>query len=180
MTMIGNTLLNQIVKQEGEVMPDKILNKLHKGVRKSLKQDVTSSKDGMDISFLTIDEANKKIYYAGANNPLIYVRNGEQLEIKADKMSIGGRQEEEERIFTGHELEILPGDKFYIFSDGYQDQFGGPKGRKFMVKKFKQLLFDNSNETPDIQKDRLEKAILDWMGEEHEQVDDILVVGLKY
>ena len=180
MTMIGNTLLNQIVKQEGITMPDLILNELHKGVRRALKQDQGGdSKDGMDIAFIAVDLENRKLHFAGANNPLVYVRDGELHQIKADKVSIGGHQDEDERIFTRHTLDILDGDKFFIFSDGYQDQFGGPRGRKFMVKKFKRLLTEISTDDPDHQKEVLNTKIEDWMGKEHEQIDDILVIGTK-
>ncbi|MFW5658561.1 MAG: PAS domain S-box protein [Bacteroidota bacterium] len=181
MTMIGNTLLNQIVKQEGIVMPDLILNELHKGVRRALKQDQGSeSKDGMDISFITLEKNSKKLHWAGANNPLVFVRNGEIDQIKADKNAIGGRQDEDERLFTRHSIDILEGDKFFIFSDGYQDQFGGPRGRKFMVKKFKKLLAEISTESPQKQKETLNQQIEDWMGKNHEQVDDMVIIGLQY
>jgi PAS domain S-box-containing protein len=181
MTMIGNTLLNQIVLQEGELMPDKILNYLHVGVRKALKQDQEGSKsrDGMDISFMVVDHAEKKVYWAGANNPLIYIKGGEMTELKPDKKSIGGLQTEDERIFTLHEIPYNSGDVFYIYSDGYQDQFGGPKGRKFMTKRLKEMLHELSSQEPDVQYQKLDTAIIDWMGDNYEQVDDILIVGMR-
>lgn len=180
MTMIGNTLLNKIVKQDGIIEPDKVLNELHKGVRSSLKQDQTKSKDGMDMSIMAINKKQNKVWWAGANNPLYFIREGELHQIKPDKMAIGGTQDEDERRFTIHELELKPGDSFYIFSDGYQDQFGGPRGRKYMVKKFKSLLQDITKKSVSERPAALERELKDWMGTDYEQVDDILVIGIQF
>lgn len=180
MTMIGNTLLNRIVLELGITSPEEVLNNLHRGVRTSLKQDRTQSKDGMDIVFATIDHDNKKLHFAAANNPLIRVRNGEFEEFKADKFSIGGQQWEDERRFTLNTLDIEPGDRYYLYSDGFQDQFGGDKGRKYMTKRFKQFLADHSSLSVEDQKEILQKEITQWMGTNYEQIDDILVIGLVF
>mgnify|MGYP006266133083 CR=1 FL=1 len=180
MTMIGNTLLNRIILELGVTMPNEILEMLHKGVRNALRQDQTDSKDGMDISFMVINRDTQTLYWSGANNPLIRIREGDFEEFKADKQAIGGSQDEDERKFTLHELAIEKGDKFYVYSDGYQDQFGGPRGRKFMTKKFKKLLAQISDDPVDSQKETLDKTMQEWMGEKYEQIDDIIVIGVKF
>jgi serine phosphatase RsbU (regulator of sigma subunit) len=180
MTMIGNTLLNRIVLELGVVEPHEILNQLHLGVRKSLKQDVSQSRDGMDIVFAAIDQEKKKLWFAAANNPLIRIRGGEVEEFKADKYSIGGLQTESERKFTGHELDIQPGDKYYLYSDGFQDQFGGENGRKYMTKRFKQYLTTIAPKPVEVQRDLLDKEITTWMGTKYEQLDDVLVIGVTF
>jgi PAS domain S-box-containing protein len=181
MTMIGNTLLNQVVKQQGAVMPDDILNKLHNAVRRALRQDEkgSTSRDGMDISFLCIDRKSQKVHWAGANNPLVYIRDGQPEELKADKYSIGGLQTEDSRVFTLQTIEAKTGDFFYVYSDGFQDQFGGDKGRKYMTKRFKELLQRIHTEHVDKQPEILNKEITDWIGTKFEQIDDILVLGVK-
>ncbi len=181
MTMIGNTLLNQVVKQQGTIMPDQILNNLHTAVRRALRQDEkgSTSRDGMDISFLCIDRKNNKVHWAGANNPLVLIRNGEAEEVKADKYPIGGLQTEDNRVFTLNTLEPKPGDFYYVYTDGFQDQFGGDKGRKYMTKRFKELLQRVSTEHVDRQPDIFNKEITEWIGTKYEQIDDILIVGVK-
>jgi PAS domain S-box-containing protein len=182
MTMIGNTLLNQIVLQEDTNMPDQILNQLHLGVRKALRQDQEGSKsrDGMDITLMMWDKEEGRVYLAGANNPVVVIRGEEILEYKPDKMSVGGLQLEEQRIFTLQEHSLQAGDAMYLYSDGFQDQFGGDEGRKFMVGKLKKLLQEVSTMPMDSQRELLIKAIEDWMGTEYEQIDDILLVGLQF
>lgn len=179
MTMIGNTLLNQVVKQQGINMPDEILNNLHIAVRRALRQDQvgSTSRDGMDISFLVIDKKANKLHWAGANNPLIQVRNNEAIEHKADKYPIGGMQTEDKRIFTRVTLDPIPGDTYYVYSDGFQDQFGGDRGRKYMTKRWKEFLQQISAQSVDTQPDLLNKEITDWIGTKYEQIDDILVCG---
>jgi serine phosphatase RsbU (regulator of sigma subunit) len=135
----------------------------------------------MDITFVTIDtEDNNKVYFAGANNPMIAVRNGEFTEFVPDKKSIGGLQTESERTFTLQTYDTQPGDVIYIYSDGFQDQFGGDRGRKFMTKRFKELLASISEKPMDEQREILNKTIEDWMGTTYEQIDDILVIGVRF
>ncbi|MBX3101157.1 MAG: PAS domain S-box protein [Bacteroidetes bacterium] len=183
MTMIGNTILNQIVLQNDHTMPDQILNNLHLGVRKALKQDQagSQSRDGMDITFVVIDtQDNNKVYFAGANNPMIVVRNGEYTEFTPDKKSIGGLQTETERIFTLQTHDSQPGDVVYIYTDGFQDQFGGDRGRKFMTKRFKELLASIYTKPMEEQREILNTTIEEWMGTQYEQIDDILVIGIRF
>lgn len=179
MSMIGNTLLNEAVRQKNEKEPALILNRLHKDIRTALHQDSGSeTRDGMDIALVRLDFTNGKVHYAGANRPLVMVLNGELREVRADKMPIGGLQGEEERNFTGHTFSVEKGTMIYIFTDGFADQFGGPKGKKFMVKKFYDMLSGIAERSCEEQDNLLKEAILAWKGE-HEQVDDILVIGVR-
>ena len=179
MSMIGNTLLNEAVRQKNEHEPAKILNRLHKDIRTALHQDAGSeTRDGMDVAVVRLDFANGKIHYAGANRPLVMVSGAELKEIRADKMPIGGLQGEEERNFTGHTFDVKKGTMIYIFTDGFADQFGGPKGKKFMVRKFYDMLQGIAEMSCSEQHALLSTAITEWKGD-HEQVDDILVVGIR-
>jgi PAS domain S-box-containing protein len=181
MTMIGNSLLNQIVLERGVLQPDLILNQLHVGIRKMLKQEdkATQTQDGMDIAIISFVLGEAKLQFACANNPLILARNQKIIEFKADKKSIGGQQHEEQRAFTLNTIEIQKGDMFYLFSDGYQDQFGGPQGRKFMTTRFKELLLQISDLSAQEQENILKNTLFDWMGK-YEQIDDITVAGIKF
>jgi serine phosphatase RsbU (regulator of sigma subunit) len=178
--MIGNTLLNEIVVEKNITQPNLILNLLHERVRQSLKQDLenTETRDGMDIAICVLDNANQMLHYAGANRSLVIIRNKSLIEVKADKQPIGGDQMEQDRIFTNHEIELNKGDAIYMTTDGFADQFGGEKGKKFMVKRLHQLLIDMNDLDMDAQKKHLMNTILEWQGN-LEQVDDILVIGIK-
>jgi len=168
---------------EKEVLePDVILNELHKGIRRSLKQDEKSeTNDGMDISLVKIDFSTGTISFAGANNPLVYFINNEKQVVKGDKMPIGGEQLELERLFTKHTIPLTEdngNNTFYLFSDGIQDQFGGEDNKKFLVSRFHELLGNIQKLPMHLQKDMLEDQFLKWKGN-REQTDDILVIGFK-
>ena len=134
--------------------------------------------DGMDIALCIVDQENMKMQFAGAYNPLYLFRNGELEVFKGDKMPIGIHIVEKE-TFTKYEFDIKKGDTFYIFSDGYVDQFGGTKGRKFMAKNFKQILEDTQKLSMLEQKERLDEELDKWMGTNYLQIDDILVIGFR-
>lgn len=180
MSMIGNTILNEIINEKGIETPSEILNLLHERVRQSLKQDLENAetRDGMDISLCVIDTLNNKIQYAGANRPLYIIRKNKLEEIKPNKMPIGGYQMEEDRRFLNHEISLNGGDTIYLTTDGYADQFGGERGKKFMVKRFHQLLMEIQDQTMEQQAETLRFAIEKWQGT-LEQVDDILLIGIK-
>lgn len=160
--------------------PALILDALNEGLGNSLHQadGESETKDGMDIALCSIDDSGKKFEYAGAFNPLYLVRDGELIIIKADKFPVGSFIHEEPRKFTNHTVETKPGDMFYICSDGFQDQFGGSKGKKYMLGKLKSLFMDLSALELHQQQGALEKEFNHWMGD-HEQVDDVLIIGLK-
>lgn len=180
MSMLGVAFLNEVVIRDGTTTANKILDKLREHVIKSLKQtgQVGGSKDGMDLSLLIIDHETLNAEFAGAYNPLYLIRNGELETIKADKMPIGYHIKVG-TPFSNNELSLEKGDRLYMFSDGYPDQFGGEKGRKFMSKQFKQLLLDTSMLEMHEQKQILDETMEAWKGEKHSQIDDILVIGVK-
>ncbi|HEU4716900.1 MAG TPA: SpoIIE family protein phosphatase, partial [Bacteroidia bacterium] len=146
----------------------------------ALKQNTGGeSRDGMDVSLCVFHNATGLIHYAGANRPL-WVVSGETLnEIRPDKIAIGGVQEETTRTFTHHEIQLRTGDCVYLSSDGYGDQFGGPKGKKFMVKQLQKLLLSIHGESMENQRRILDTNFSEWKGT-HEQVDDVLVMGFRY
>ncbi len=184
MSLVGDALLQQIVNEKKITKPDLILNQMHKAVRTTLHQNENESRDGMDMALCVIDRHNRTIEYAGAKNPLYLFREpypGSEatLEIvQADRFSIGGSQTEEERFFSSHTIKLDMPTTLYMFTDGYQDQFGGEKNKKFMVSRFKRLLSDIYHLPMEEQKEILETTISTWMGT-NEQIDDILVIGIR-
>ncbi len=180
MSMIGNEILKQIVVQRGIVEADKILNDLHTGIRTALRQDVSKNADGMDISLVVIDYNRKVLEFAGAKSPFYYIQNGEFLQIKGDVFSIGGVPTKDETNFVKHSIDISIPTTFYIGSDGFQDQFGGEKNKKFMVKHLRDLLFSIHHQEMNEQKEVLTNTITDWIktGKSH-QTDDILWIGAR-
>jgi|GEM_PF-6416246 len=181
MSMIGNTLMNQIVNEHGITESDEILNRLHDRIRHDLKQAESSNRDGMDIALCVISPDRKSVSYSGANNPLWYREgNGDLLEIKADKLAIGGYQDEEQRRFSKHLIPITAQTTFYLFSDGYTDQFGGENGRKMSAKRFKEVLEEAKTYPSHLQKEHLVTALETWRrtpNKYFDQTDDVLVVS---
>ena len=180
MSMIGVNNLNQIILENKETNPSKILTQLNVAIKKVLRQeDVGSeSKDGMDISICTFDIKNNTVQYAGAFRPLVYIRNDELIEIKGSRNPIGGNAPSN-FVYELNELKIRKGDVYYMFSDGYPDQFGGIKGKKFMNKRLKQLFVEHHKKTSHQQQEILKDEFYKWMGNE-EQIDDILVMCMKF
>ena len=181
MSMIGHNLLNQIVIENEISSASEILNHLNLGVQKALKQHQNSdTRDGMDICLCVFDDLAKTVDYAGAYRPLYLIDKNKKLQIiDGNKFPIGGFQISGERKFTSHTINIKEGDTFYMFSDGYADQFGGEKGKKFMLKRFQQLLINAYDYSLKGQGELLDKNIEQWKNGT-EQVDDILVIGIRY
>jgi phosphoserine phosphatase RsbU/P len=186
MTMLGFQLLEKIVVENRLVTDsNKILQLLHWELSRLLKQRETSVKDGMDIALCILDTKRKVFQYSGAMNSLYYVHQNQFIEIKADKKPIGGNQshDEEERIFTKHLIEYPAENEkmtLYLCTDGYQDQFGGNDKRKFMTRRFKDLLYEIHAKPMDEQSQILGSTIDEWMAEGREhQTDDITVLGFR-
>jgi serine phosphatase RsbU (regulator of sigma subunit)/Tfp pilus assembly protein PilF len=179
MSMLGIALLNEIINKKNEFTAAEILNNLRSQVVNSMHQRGYDgeTQDGMDIAFCIIDTENKTIDFSGAFNPLFIIRDCELIEYKADKMPIGVHLKQEVP-FSNHIINYQPGDQLYVFSDGYADQFGGPKRKKFLIKRFKELLIEKSGKNMADQKTALQSTIDEWMGP-HDQIDDILVIGAK-
>ncbi|MDO9000487.1 MAG: two-component regulator propeller domain-containing protein [Bacteroidota bacterium] len=185
MSMIGSKELSEAVKKNRE--PSDILAALNIGVRETLKQNnlEIGIKDGMDIGLVAIttkpNTREFKVSYAGANRPLWITRKNEKdiVEIKATKTAIGGYTLDSQ-IFEQHELAFNEGDTLYLFSDGYADQFGGDHGKKMMTKRFKELIIDNSNLDISQQEKSFGEYFNTWKGPSIEQVDDVLIIGIKF
>lgn len=180
MSIVGYNLLKHIVYKMQESEPATILDHLNAGVSETLHQglDESSTKDGMDIALCSIDYQKNELEYAGAYNSLYLIRDNQLTEIKADKFPIGMYVGEDRKKYTNHKVKLQKGDTIYIFSDGYVDQFGGSKGKKFMAKQFRQLLLEMNSLSMEEQKKQLDNSIEDWRGNQ-EQVDDILVIGVQ-
>lgn len=179
MSVIGQSLLKETVSMYGITEVDEILHSLHSMLTSSLSREKGASIEGMDMTIVSIDPINRQLHFAGAKNPLIFIRNGKLQIIKGDKMPVGGIRPDEERQFRKHTI-LLDAEPsvFYMYSDGFQDQFGGPRNRKFLPKKFRQLLFDIHQKDFEEQRHVLSKTFEQWKGQE-KQLDDVLVVGFK-
>jgi PAS domain S-box-containing protein len=183
MSMLGITLLNEIVTKETyEILrPDLILSELRKKLINALNQSEkeNTSSDGIAIALCMIDEKNKKIHYAGAENEMILIRNNNLFDYMADDIPIGISTKEQKK-FTNNIIEYQKNDMIYMFSDGYVDQFGGPGARrkKFLIKRLRELLLKIHTENLEKQKEILLETHLEWKGK-NKQVDDILILGIK-
>jgi ligand-binding sensor domain-containing protein/serine phosphatase RsbU (regulator of sigma subunit) len=180
MSMLGVSLLNEITSSSKDYSAADILNELRDNVKSTLSQTgkKDEAKDGMDLALCIIDNNNRKAQYAGAYNPLLLVKNGEMIVLKADKMPIGIHIANE-KPFTNNDFIIDKGDVIYMFSDGYADQFGGPENKKFKSCNFRDLLFQNHQKPMAEQKEILEQVFNSWKGN-YAQIDDILVIGFRY
>ena len=197
-SVVCNNALNRTVREYGLTNPAEILNKTREIVVQEFEKSDDDVKDGMDIALcslkfnissfkLTGPQTVAMLQYAGANNPLWIIRpisknlepqtlNFELIEIKPNKQPVGNYFRNEP--YTTHEVQIQKGDTMYIFTDGYADQFGGEKGKKFMYKPFKELLLSIQNKTMEEQKEILEQYFENWKGS-LEQVDDVCVIGVR-
>lgn len=181
MTMMSNDLLNQIVIENNITSPKKILKILDFKLKSSFHTEGTDIKinDGMDIAICTVYQKRGKVHFAGAKSPLYYFKKNQLLEVKGSKFPIGGDHYKEEKVFDEHVIDYEPGDRFYIFSDGYHDQFGGPEGQKFLSKRFRELLVNLQSRPITEHEKALEEAHQNWKGARH-QTDDILVIGIEF
>jgi serine phosphatase RsbU (regulator of sigma subunit) len=180
MSMLGYNLLNQSLNEHGLSKPNLILNALNKGVSKTLRQKSAdySVNDGMDIALCAIDFNTLTLEYAGANNSLYLISNGKITEINADKIAIGTYDSGKTESYTNNELKLNKGDTIYVFTDGFADQFGGPKGKKFKYKQLQQVLLDNAHLPAEEQRKKLNTIFGNWKGE-LEQIDDVCIIGVK-
>jgi len=199
MSMIGIAFLNELVNKKHLTSPGAILNDLRTNVLHSLESEGQTAKDGMDIALIDINWESMQVRYAGAHNPMYIIRKSSNpepeaqnynkkytheeypdyslFEVKADKMPIG-IHDYQSKPFTTHTLQLQEGDTIYLFSDGFVDQFGGPKGKKFMAKRMRNMLLSMQNLDLKAQEKALESAFDEWMGVQ-EQIDDILVLGIR-
>ncbi len=179
MSMLGISVMNEIIASESlkdaatmlEILRKKVKNNLHQTSYKD------SNSDGMDVALILLDREKMKLDFAGANNPLAIVRNKELINYEPDRMPIGVHIYDE-HPFKNHKINLEKGDKLYMYSDGFVDQFGGKKGRKLMSKNFKKLLLETSKFEMKEQQAQMEKYFEKWKGS-YRQIDDVLVMGLE-
>ena len=179
MSMLGVSFLNEIILNKGIIQPDLILNALRDEIMGALKQQEETSdvKDGMDMAICLLDYTSNTLQYAGANNPIWIFSKGELTEIKADKMPVSIH--ESMGPFTNHWIDLKKGDTFYIHSDGFADQFGGPNQKKFLSKNFKNVLLEMQNKPMLDQGAQLDSIFEEWR-KEVEQIDDVTVIGVRF
>lgn len=180
MTVIGNSLLNHILTTATTTDPANILTLLDKKLHETFQQHTNAvTNDGMDIAICRYRANKREITFAGAKRPLYMFKNGELIELKGNKSPIGSYSHNYDKQFTSHKIIMNAGDSIYLFSDGIQDQFGGPDGRKFMIKRFRELLEEIYTWPMKKQLERITKEIDNWQGDV-EQTDDMLCMAVRF
>ncbi|HAS40085.1 MAG TPA: hypothetical protein DCS93_06375 [Microscillaceae bacterium] len=180
MTIMGNDLLNEIVNDQCVHKPSMILKQLDKKVRATLQsQSEEKTDDGMDMTVITIDETHQKLYFSGAKNSILLVRRGDVFRLKGSIYPVGSAHYKSNRDYQLHVFETQPDDVIYMFSDGFQDQFGGNQGRKYMTKRFRSFLLSISNLPMQEQKTRIKQEFDAWVTDKYQQTDDVLVMGIR-
>ena len=179
MSVIGINLLNSAASEHSINQPSKVLEFMNIGVRNALQksQSEDNLKDGMDIGFCQVDLEKRLLYFAGAYNPIVLFKGKECIIIKGDKLPIGGEKTAESE-YTNHQIQLNEGDRFYLFTDGFGDQFGGPEGKKYKKQRLISYLESIQNHGLENQLQSIEKEFYAWMGNQ-EQVDDVLVIGIE-
>lgn len=179
MSMIGNEMLHRIVNEQQITDTARILNLLHKDIVSALNQESSkrTTSDGMDIAIICYDETKKEIQYSGAVRPLYYFNSNGLQEVRGDRYSIG-YEAGNDFSFSSQNIPLSKGDTIYLFSDGYADQFGGNDGKKFMARRFKDLLISFQDKEITEHEPELNRSLQQWK-KEREQVDDILVIGIR-
>ncbi len=181
MSIIGHNMLNKIVKEYSITRPAEILERLDQEVTKTLHQQEETVKilDGMDMTLISYQKDRRLVEFAGALNPVYLIRDGELQEIKGSRYAIGRSEMISDKEFTNHEISVRENDVIYMFSDGYVDQFGGPRGKKFKPGPMKELLKKIHSKSMEAQHRILDETIETWRGK-LQQVDDILVIGRRF
>lgn len=183
LSFIGYFQLNNIVDHDINYNAGQILDKLHYDVRTTLKQDRidADARDGMDIAFCRINLKKKELQYSGAHRPLYLLRNGELIEYKGNRKAIGGipHRKKPEKDFINHSIEIIKGDKIFIFSDGMPDQIGGPEGRKYSPQRIRSQIVENKDLSMQQYSSMFASEFKKWKGKT-KQIDDVLLIGLEF
>jgi serine phosphatase RsbU (regulator of sigma subunit) len=179
MTVLGNSILNEIVIQNKVYEPDKILQQLDQRIIETFSNengDLHKVNDGMDVSILSFHQT--QVTFAAAKNPLCIIKNTEVVVIPGSKFPIGSTQYKQDKIFAKHSLEIAKGDRLFIYTDGYQDQFGGEKNTKYLSKRLRAMLAQSSSHKMEEQKKLLNLEFENWKGAD-KQTDDVLIIGIQ-
>ena len=178
MSMIGTTLLNEIIVEMKFQDTDKILNEMRNQIIKNLHQEESNNqRDGMDMTLVKLNFKKKELEFSSANNVLVHVSNGNLNSYKGDHQPVGFYSGKN-ISFTKQKIKVVKNDMIYIFSDGYQDQFGGEKNKKYMYSRLKKLLIKISNEDENQQLNFIESEFNSWKGD-NEQIDDVCLMGLR-
>lgn len=183
MSLLGFNMLENVVKKNKITKPSKILDALNKEVVTRLAQsseNIDDIKHGMDIALIAIDTQTHQLQYSGAHNPIYIIRDGELIEIKGNRMTIGFDNKDNSILYSNQTTGLKKGDMIYLFTDGFPDQIGGPKRKKFYYSPFRELLRSLSSLSLETQRKKLEEAHLKWINGRYEQTDDILVMGIRY
>lgn len=183
LSFVGYFLLNNIVDHQPGYTAGQICDKLHAGVRKTLKQESedADARDGMDIAFCKIDLKSREIHYSGAHRPLYLLREGELMEFKGDRKAIGGipNRKKPEKPFTNHVIQYNSGDRVFFFTDGMPDQIGGPDNKKYSPGKIREIITNNPGFTMNQYKHYFAQDFEDWM-RDSKQIDDVLLIGIEF
>ncbi|MBL4624297.1 MAG: SpoIIE family protein phosphatase, partial [Flavobacteriales bacterium] len=181
LTIVGNSILNQIVNFDQITNPSEILTKMNQRILERFQTNSNQEiNDGMDISICKIAKTSvgHNVQFAGAYTPVYYIRNNEVIEVKGSRNAIGTPLSESP-VYEGREFDLYENDMLYLFSDGYVDQLGGDKGKKFMRRRFKNVLINIHNKPAIEQEKELIVNFDKWRGEIR-QIDDVLVIGIKF
>lgn len=182
MSLIGALILHEVVNDNEEYeTPAQVLNELHAGVVATLKQDSEGNKaaDGMDVAICRINRSTNEVLFSGAHRPLYHLHNGELLEYKGDKFPIGGMQYKGNNHFIDHKVEILKDDSIYFFSDGFPDQFGGPNCLKYGPRRIRELIVNHKNKSMKEMEEVFNENFDSWKSD-NQQIDDVLMIGVKF
>ncbi|WP_338762170.1 SpoIIE family protein phosphatase [Bernardetia sp. ABR2-2B] len=178
MTVMGANFLDEIVREQETFEPSKILYQLDYKITTALKQIDSKVNDGMDVAVLVLEKDKNEVQFAGAKNPLWIARDDKMIQYKGSKFPIGSGQYKTKKQFDTETISVNKGDILYLFSDGFQDQFGGSNNRKYLKKRFREFLLSISSQTTQIQHKKLDEEINTWK-ENTSQTDDICVAGIR-
>jgi serine phosphatase RsbU (regulator of sigma subunit) len=179
LSIVGHNAINKAVNEERLNKPSAIIESMNISIRKVLHQDKSSDiRDGMDMALCSLNTRTGELQYAGANNPLYIISEGKLRIVKASKLTVGSMTANQELVVENNIFQLKAGDAFYIFSDGYADQFGGADNKKFKASRLQELLLAIHKKPMEEQKKLIMSAFRDWKGN-YEQVDDVLVIGAR-
>ncbi|MGL5888780.1 MAG: PP2C family protein-serine/threonine phosphatase [Bacteroidia bacterium] len=178
MSIIGSTFLTEIISSGERHTPSEILNKLEVKITAAMCHDGSQNRDGMDIGLVAVNRVTREVEFAGALRPLVITGSQEIQEIRANRFPIGGGIDIPKTSFTNHSVQLNNGDSFYLFTDGYADQIGGPKNKRIGTKRLKEQLDQLNNTPPCNRRESIEEFWQIWRGT-NEQMDDVLLIGMK-